>query len=110
MKKNRMGMQLNVVARAEDEESLSRILFHETPTLGIRIFAIDEHPMVSYEVQTVDTTFGSIPVKIKIENDQVIGMQPEYEKCAEKARGHHVPLQQVMQAAVNAASEQIKKG
>jgi uncharacterized protein (DUF111 family) len=110
MKKNRMGMQLNVVARSEDEETLSRILFHETPTLGIRIFAIDEHPMIAYEVYTVQTRFGGIPVKIKLENNQVIGVQPEYEKCAEKAREHHVPLQQVMLAAVNAASEQIKKG
>jgi len=110
MKKNRMGIQINVVARSEDEEKISGILFRETPTLGIRVFAIDDHPMSTFEIRNIFSAFGKIPVKFKKQNGQIIGVQPEYESCAQVARDRGVPLQQVMNAAQAAAYEEMKKG
>jgi hypothetical protein len=110
MKKNRMGMQINVTARASDKEKLCRILFRETPTLGIRIFQIDGHPMCSYEIRNIQTEYGVIPVKIKMQNGEIIGAQPEFEVCAQKARELDLPLQGIVAAAQSAVYNEIKKG
>ena len=110
MKKNRMGIQINVTARASDKEKLCRILFRETPTLGIRIFYIDGHPTCSYEIHNVQTEYGVIPVKIKIQNGEIIGAQPEFEVCAQKARNLDLPLQRIVSAAQSAIYNGIQKG
>ncbi len=108
MKKNRMGMQLNAVVRAADETLISEFIMRETPTLGIRVFYIDKHPMTSYEIRNVHTDYGDIPVKYKSLNGEIIGAQPEYDICVERALEYQRPLQQVMLAAQTAALEYLK--
>ena len=107
MKKNRMGLQLNAVVRAVDETSISEFIMRETPTLGIRIFYIDKHPMTSYEIRNVHTAYGDIPVKYKSLNGEIIGAQPEYDVCVKQALEYQCPLQQVMLAAQTAALENL---
>lgn len=106
MKKNRMGYQLNAVVRAKDKERIGNMILRETPTLGVRIYHIDDHVMASYEIQQIPTAYGSIPVKMKSLNGQIIGMQPEYEVCAQKAKEFDQSIQQIFAAAMAAANDQ----
>ncbi|MCE1252889.1 MAG: LarC family nickel insertion protein [Anaerolineae bacterium] len=109
MKKNRMGMQLNAVVRAADEGPISRFILRETPTLGMRVFYIDDHPMTTHEIRNVPTIYGEIAVKFKSLEGEIIGAQPEYDVCVNRALELNLPLQQVMLAAQTAALESLKK-
>ncbi len=104
MKKNRPGTLLGVIARAQDEPALARLLLEETTTLGVRV-----HPVARYEAgresRTVDTEFGPLQVKLKLLEGRVLQAAPEYEDCLRVAQARGVPLARVLSAA--AAAGQI---
>ncbi len=99
VKKNRMAYQLNVIARHQDEKELANIILKETTTLGLRVIHIDDHYTAQFMVRNVFTPFGEIPMKYKLLDNKVIGIQPEYDVCAQAAANHNVPLQQVVASA-----------
>jgi len=66
--------------------------------------------MCSYEIRNIQTEYGVIPVKIKMQNGEIIGAQPEFEVCAQKARELDLPLQGIVAAAQSAVYNEIKKG
>jgi uncharacterized protein (TIGR00299 family) protein len=100
MKKNRPGSLLRVIARPEDQERLAQIVFAETSTLGLRIHAaerrVEERRMVE-----IETAWGKVRGKVS-GND---AFAPEYDDCRALAERHHVPLKQVLAAAVEAYSK-----
>jgi uncharacterized protein (TIGR00299 family) protein len=98
MKKNRPGTVLTVLARPEDRDRLSRIVFAETTTLGIRFYAA-ERLVLRREVLEVDTPHGKVRVKTADNG----AMSPEYEDCRSLAIEKNVPLKQIMIEATAAA-------
>ena len=101
MTKNRPGTMLSVVARQGDEVNLVHLILKETTTLGLRV-----HPVRRYEAgrefRTVQTPFGSVPMKLKLLDGEVIQAAPEYDACLKLAELHGVPLVQVYNAALSA--------
>ena len=65
MKKGRPGALLTVLAKLEDADRLTRTIFVETTTLGVRRRE-EQRQTLSRRWETVDTTWG--PVRIKIAN------------------------------------------
>lgn len=94
MKKNRPGTLIRVIARPEDRERLSQILFAETTTLGVRIFAA-ERRVQSRRMVEVETSYGKVRVKV----GESGAYAPEYEDCRMLAREAGVPLRQVLAEA-----------
>jgi uncharacterized protein (TIGR00299 family) protein len=94
MKKNRPGTLLRVIARPEDQETLASILFAETSTLGIRIYAA-ERRVQSRRIVEVDTPYGRVRVKVSGGG----AWAPEYEDCRKLAREKGVPLKEVLSEA-----------
>jgi pyridinium-3,5-bisthiocarboxylic acid mononucleotide nickel chelatase len=107
MKKGRLGTLLTVLCRPEHEETLTRLLFRETTTLGIRRRA-EERSILDRELVTVDTAFGKIRVKIASAAGEVLNAMPEYEDCRRAAREHGIPLRAAMEAALAACGEMQK--
>ena len=97
MKKNRPALQLAVLCRSREAEALLPIIFMETTTLGVRRSTI-ERVSVPRAIETVETPYGSIHVKVARWHDLVRAM-PEYEDCRRVAEAQNVPLLKVMQAA-----------
>lgn len=104
MKKGRLGMLLTVLAKPEDEEPLTRLIFRETTTLGIRRRE-EERAVLEREFVTVTTTFGRIRVKVARAAGEILNAMPEYEDCRRAAREHGVPLRAAMEAALAAWGE-----
>jgi pyridinium-3,5-bisthiocarboxylic acid mononucleotide nickel chelatase len=104
MKKGRLGTHLTLLCRPEDEETLERLLFRETTTLGIRRRE-EERVILDREFVTVDTAFGKIRIKIASAVGEIVNAMPEYEDCRRAAREHNVPLRTAMDAALAAWSE-----
>jgi uncharacterized protein (TIGR00299 family) protein len=101
MKKNRPATMLSVIARRSEEARLARILLAETSTLGLRIQPIYRFE-AEREMRSVETPFGTIPVKVKIVDGKRIQAQPEYDACLAAAEAQHMPVSEVLAAALMA--------
>jgi pyridinium-3,5-bisthiocarboxylic acid mononucleotide nickel chelatase len=99
MKKGRPGALLTVLAKLEDANRLTRTIFAETTTLGVRRRE-EQRQTLSRRWETVDTTWGPVRIKIANMNGHVSNYAPEYEDCRTLAGAQHVPLRTVMQEAI----------
>jgi uncharacterized protein (TIGR00299 family) protein len=99
MKKGRPGAVLTVLAKIEDAERLTKTIFAETTTLGVRRRDEQRHTLAR-RWETVDTTWGPVRMKIANMNGSVSNYAPEYEDCRMLAEAQHVPLRMVMQEAI----------
>jgi len=64
MKKGRPGVVLSVLATADREMEMARIILRQTTTLGVRVHRVWRHE-AEREMNVVPTPWGSIRVKIK---------------------------------------------
>jgi hypothetical protein len=97
MKKNRPGALLRVIARPDDQERLASIVFAETSTLGLRLYAAERRVEERHIVQ-VETVFGTVRVKVSGNG----ACAPEYEDCRAIALATGTPLRQILAAAQEA--------
>jgi uncharacterized protein (TIGR00299 family) protein len=94
MKKGRPGTLLRVLARPEDREALAQVIFAETSTLGLRIYAAERRVQARHWVD-VDTLHGKVRMKVSGEG----AYAPEYEDCRRIAQSSGTPLKQVIAEA-----------
>jgi uncharacterized protein (TIGR00299 family) protein len=99
MKKSRPGALLTVLAKTEDADRLSKLIFAETTTLGVRCRE-EYRQVLTRRWETVATTWGPVRIKIANMNGTVSNYAPEYEDCRALAEAQHVPLRTVIQEAV----------
>ncbi|MCZ2073438.1 MAG: nickel pincer cofactor biosynthesis protein LarC [Bryobacteraceae bacterium] len=97
MKKNRPGTLLSVIARPEDRERLCGLVFAETPTLGLRVYAA-ERRVEERKIVEVDTAHGKVRMKVSGAGFAA----PEYEDCRRLASEKGIPLRVVLADATNA--------
>jgi pyridinium-3,5-bisthiocarboxylic acid mononucleotide nickel chelatase len=94
MKKGRPGVLLRVIAAPEKQEELAGLMFAETSTLGLRIYAA-ERRVQEREWVDVHTPHGKIRMKVGGDGS----FAPEYEDCRAIALATGVPLKQIIAAA-----------
>ena len=97
MKKNRPAVLFSVLCRPELDETIMRIIFEETTTLGVRRQTV-ERICLPRSFETVETPYGPIHIKVARWNG-IEHRMPEFEECRKVAETHKVPLAEVMQAA-----------
>lgn len=101
MKKSRSGQLLQVLSPAGAVDRLTRVIFDETTTIGIRRYAA-ERTTLDREFVEVSTDYGKIKVKVSRMGDEVLNFTPEYEDCARIAREQNIPLKKVQALAMRA--------
>jgi hypothetical protein len=89
-------MLLTVLCRNEDTSKMTRLVFAETTTLGIRQ-RIENRQALAREWVTVETRWGAVRLKVASMNGTVTNYAPEYEDCRRIATERQVPLKSVMQ-------------
>jgi uncharacterized protein (DUF111 family) len=94
MKKGRPGHLLRVIARLEQREAIAQLVFAETSTLGLRIYAA-ERRVQARSFTEVNTPHGSVRIKVSSEG----GYAPEYEDCRKLAEKSGVALKQIIAEA-----------
>ncbi len=107
MKKSRPGALLTVLVKMEDTERLTKLIFAETSTLGVRRRE-ERRQVLSRRWETVTTSWGPVRIKIANMNGSVSNYAPEYEDCRVLAERHHVPLKNVLQEALQAYANDWK--
>jgi len=108
MKKSRPGALLTVLAKTEDANRLTKTIFAETTTLGVRRRE-EQRQTLSRRWETVDTTWGPVRIKIANLNGSVSNYAPEYEDCRMLAETNHVPLKKVLQEAMQSYTSATRK-
>jgi len=94
MKKNRPGIQIQVMGRPDQKDTLMEILFRESSTLGIR-FRYTQRMVLQRSVAEVESPWGTIKVKKVLERDGSPFFLPEYEACREVALKTNRPLREI---------------
>jgi pyridinium-3,5-bisthiocarboxylic acid mononucleotide nickel chelatase len=101
MKKGRSGHLLQVLSPSDAVDRLSKIIFKETTTIGLRRHAVDRTTLDRQFVD-VETVYGVIRIKVSRMDGEVVNFAPEYDDCVRVAREKNVPLKRVQAAAMNA--------
>ncbi len=99
MKKNRPGVLLTVLCRAEDADKFTVRLLRHTSAFGVRR-SFTERRKLRREFVNVKTEFGEIPVKLGNLDGETVQAAPEFEVCRAKAVQAGVPLREVYEAAL----------
>ncbi len=105
MKKGRPGMLLTVLARTEDKQRLSKLIFAETTTLGIRMRE-ERREVLTRRSQQVQTQWGEVRMKVANLNGSITNFAPEFDDCRRIATEHNIPLKAVMQEVTRIYLEQ----
>ncbi len=98
MKKNRQATKLTVLCKKEDDIRISKIIFKETTTLGIRRVDTGRYFLERKEA-IVKLPYGEIKVKLGYLKGEIITCSPEYESCAKLARKTKKPLREIYRDA-----------
>jgi uncharacterized protein (TIGR00299 family) protein len=104
MKKNRPGVLLTVLCRADDADKFTERLLRHTSAFGVRR-SFTERRKLCREMVRVKTEFGEIPVKLGRLDGEVVQVAPEFDACRDKAVQAGVPVSVVFQAAQQAATK-----
>lgn len=99
MKKNRPAIKLEVIVGEEDIEKISKIIFSETSTIGLRLIKVDRIRM-DREILRVNTAHGQVRVK-KSKYGEIEKYSPEYEDCREIAKKTKIPLEKIYRDALD---------
>jgi uncharacterized protein (TIGR00299 family) protein len=101
MKKGRPGQLLQVLAPSDDVDALSRVIFQETTTIGVRKYPADRTTL-DREFVEVETEYGRVRIKVSKFGGEVVNFAPEFDDCVRLARENNVPLKKVQAVAINA--------
>ena len=92
---------LQVLAPSNAVDALSRLIFEETTTIGLRKYPVDR-TMLDREFVDVETEYGKVRIKVSRINGEVLNFTPEFEDCARIAREKNIALKRVQALATHA--------
>jgi uncharacterized protein (TIGR00299 family) protein len=105
MKKNRPGSSLHVLVHPDNVARAIELLLRETTTFGVKVLPCERYSL-KRRMETVQTPYGEVRVKIGLWGDEVLKRTPEYEDCRRLAVQHNAAFMQVFAAAATSAQKQ----
>jgi uncharacterized protein (TIGR00299 family) protein len=99
MKKNRPGIVIEVLSRAENENALREVLLRHTTTLGVREETVTRYSLAR-RFETVETIYGSVRMKVASLPDGSQKASPEHDDCSARANEKGVSVGDVWLAAM----------
>jgi hypothetical protein len=103
MKKGRPAVLLSVLTDTSRTDRLIDAIFRETTSIGVRVQEVGRKKL-SREIREIDTTYGTITIKISRRGEEILTVTPEYEDCKKIAEEKRVPLKTVIEAAMTSFS------
>jgi uncharacterized protein (TIGR00299 family) protein len=98
MKKNRPGTLVTIVAKPEQREAMTDIVFRESTTIGIRHQELSRE-CLDRETVTVTTSLGPVRFKVARRDGRVLNAQPEFEDLAKLSADRGIPIKDVQALA-----------
>ncbi len=94
MKKNRPGVQIEVICRQTDLDDIVALILSSTSSIGVRYHACSRS-CLKREAVSADTSLGSVSAKAVIRPGGQQEIIPEYESVARLAREKQMPFKTV---------------
>ncbi|OFW47946.1 MAG: TIGR00299 family protein [Acidobacteria bacterium RIFCSPLOWO2_12_FULL_67_14b] len=101
MKKNRPGTLMTIVARPEDRETLTDLVFRESTTIGIRYQELARE-CLEREIVIVPTPIGPVRFKVASRGGRVLNAQPEFDDLTKLSTERGIPVKDVQALAQKA--------
>jgi pyridinium-3,5-bisthiocarboxylic acid mononucleotide nickel chelatase len=98
MKRGRPGVVVTALCAAERIGDLSRALFEETTTIGVR-WSEWRRARLQREMVEVTTAYGTIPFKVSRLAGRIVTVTPEFADVARIAREKSLPVREVLDQA-----------
>jgi len=98
MKRGRPGVVVTTLCAPDRIDDLSRVLFEETSTIGVR-WSERRRTRLQRESVTLTTAYGAIPFKVSRLGGRVITVTPEFVDVARIAREKSLPVREVLDQA-----------
>jgi uncharacterized protein (TIGR00299 family) protein len=106
MKRSRPGVVLTALCAPERVGELSRMLFEESTTIGVR-WAERRRARLERQALTVQTMYGIVSCKVSRLDGRVVTVTPEFAEVARIAREKSLPVREVLDQARADARRQI---
>jgi len=98
MKRSRPGVVLTVLCEPARVADLSRLLFEESSTIGVRWTAY-QRARLEREMVRLDTAHGPVTFKVSRLEGRVVTVTPEFEEVRRIARDRGLPVREVLEQA-----------
>jgi uncharacterized protein (TIGR00299 family) protein len=98
MKRSRPGVVLTALCPPDGVEALTRVLFEESSTIGVR-WAEWQRARLAREMVTLPTAHGPLPFKVSRLGDRVVTVTPEFADVVRVARAKGLPVREVLEQA-----------
>jgi uncharacterized protein (TIGR00299 family) protein len=98
MKKSRPGTVLTALCTPDKVTDLSRVLFEESPTIGVRWTAY-QRERLAREMVTLTTAYGAIAFKVSRLEGRAVTATPEFDEVRRIARAKGLPVREVLDLA-----------
>ncbi|MBN4074160.1 nickel pincer cofactor biosynthesis protein LarC, partial [bacterium AH-315-E10] len=110
MKKGRQGMVLQLICDLAEREALAKLILTETTSFGVRMYRT-ERLKLSRKIETIETAFGKIRVKLGFcpDTSALLHIAPEYEDCSTAAKQHRARYAEVYESALSLANQRFRQ-
>ena len=98
MKRSRPGTVLTALCAPERVADLSRVLFEESSTIGLRWSEVSR-ARLEREMVTIPTAYGALPFKVSRLGGRVVTVTPEFADVVRLAREKSLPVREVLDQA-----------
>jgi uncharacterized protein (TIGR00299 family) protein len=98
MKRSRPGVVLTALCPPDRTDAVTRVLFEESTTIGVRWSEWRRTPLVR-EMVPCATAYGTIPVKVSRLDGRIVTITPEFADVARIARETSRPVREVLEQA-----------
>lgn len=107
MKKSRPGCVVTILAEPKKAEAISKVIFGETTSLGIRQYQATRLKL-NRKVVKINTTYGNAKVKLGFLEDELKIIAPEYEDCKRIAKSKGLPFRQIYAEVESVAKSKFR--
>ena len=109
MKKNRPAIQLTVLCKINDKQTIENLVLTHTSSLGVRSYTVNRH-ILKRAFRDIETPYGQIKVKFALKNGTILKMKPEFDDIKAISEHKTIPLHQVYNTVMNTINNQYHIG
>ncbi len=98
MKRSRPGVVVTALCPPAIVAELSRVLFAESSTIGVR-WSQWRRTRLAREMVTLPTAYGPVPFKVSRDGERIVTVTPEFSEVVRIARARALPVREVLEQA-----------